>query len=159
MSTFIFDKYLDSNKEIKSISKEEVKNIAFTAFYLSSKYDSIVPFAIDNHPLINVSVIKQLEIKILTTLNFNIKHNSSYYYIKYFFCDLSVKNKELIQELLLEKYITSLEKISIAFVKLLTMDVSFYKFNQWLIAIGCMINGINYIMDKASKISTDKNFS
>ena len=34
LSVFIFDKYLDSSEENKSISKEELKNIAFTSFFL-----------------------------------------------------------------------------------------------------------------------------
>ena len=156
LSVFIFDKYLDSNKEINSISKEELKNIAFTSFFLSTKYDCIVPFNIDNNPLINVAEMAKLENDILKTLNYSIKLNSSYYFIQYFFCDLKAKNKERIHQLDIDKYITAMNRVSIAFAKLITLDVSFYKHSQSLIAIGCVIKGYDYIMNKSTTITEEQ---
>lgn len=156
LSVFIFDKYLDSSEENKSISKEELKNIAFTSFFLSTKYDCIVPFNIENNPLVNVAEIATLEINILKTLNYSIKLNSSYYFIKFFFCDLKAKNKEQIRKLDIDKYITAMNRVAIAFAKLITLDISFYSHSQSLIAIGCVIKGYNYIMSKSSTITKEQ---
>ena len=140
----IFDRYL-SIKEENAFDKEMIKKIIFTSFVIASKYDSG-----NDYSMLIESDISSLEIDIYSSLQFDISFFSSYNYIKAFFADFNLHNSKQVN------YMLSLEKISIAISKLITLEISFYNYSQSVLAIGCLIKALDFIATKSRKIKTSQ---
>ena len=140
----IFDRYLSIKGE-NDFDKEMIKKIIFTSFVIASKYDNG-----NDYSMLIESDISSLEIDIYTSLHFDISFFSSYNYIKAFFADFKLHNSKQIN------YMVSLEKISIAISKLITLEVSFYNYSQSVLAIGCLIKALDFIATKSRKIKTSQ---
>lgn len=158
LSVYIFDKYLSLERKNKkyhyvNYARKQLKEIAFTSLLIASKFENIAPFLLSGISMFKVKMIKKMEMKILSKINFDIEHFSSFHFIKSFFCDLNLRNSELIINLDSKNYIDILENISITLSKLLSLNEQFYYFSQSNIAIGCIIKSFDILVNNSERIT------
>jgi hypothetical protein len=97
--------------------------------------------------------IKETEIEMLNTLNFECVFVSSYDFIKTYFVDFNLNNFDNISKFQMERHISALETISIYFSKITLLQNCFYQYNQSSIAIVCIIIAYELLTSNSQRIT------
>lgn len=158
LCVYIFDSFIA--KVQKSIDKEELTIIAFTSLLIASKQESTIPFTVnDILSVINQSVsssetisndiIKQKEIEIILTVNFDFVEFSLYDIIQIFLNDLKCHLDQEITKSEIDFYFKQMNDYSIEVCKSLLLDVSFYKYNLLLTGIASIVISYDLMCSKA----------
>ena len=157
---FTLDTFL--SKTTRIITKRDFFLISITSLYIAFKLHSLIPFHIND--CIQIShmflvepftekEIKETEIEMLNTLNFECVFVSSYDFIKTYFVDFNLNNFDNISKFQMERHISALETISIYFSKITLLQNCFYQYNQSSIAIVCIIIAYELLTSNSQRIT------
>jgi hypothetical protein len=160
LTFFILDSFLTKTQSI--LNERMFFLFSVTSLNIASKIESVVPFHINDcikiSHLFSVTPfteneIKETEIEILNTLNYDFVFVSRYDFIKIYFTDFYLNNLTNITQGKMERYVLALENISVFFSKITLLESDFYQFNQSYIAIACIIVGYELLTSNSKKIN------
>lgn len=146
ITVYIMDSFL--SKTTKKHHDTDIFLVAFTSLYISSKLECVKPFTIIDILQLCCKISKsnytknailEKEKEILLTTNFDFINYSAYDFAKTFISDFTSNNPNEIGKFKMKDYVDTLDHICLHLLKVLLLDVEFYKYNQSLIAIACMI--------------------
>ena len=168
LCVYIMDSFM--TKVQRSICKDEFALIAFTSLLIASKKESTIPFSIkdmasvidksiSSSEKITNSTIKQKEIEIMLTVNFDFVKFSLYDFIQIFLYDLKFNLVPEIKKTDIEVYLNKISEYSLEIVKKLLLDVSFYKYNSLLTGVACIIIAFDMIKNNPIPENIDMFFS
>lgn len=168
LCVYIMDSFM--TKVQRSICKDEFALIAFTSLLIASKKESTIPFSInDMASVINQSIsssekvtnstIKQKEIEIMLTVNFDFVKFSLYDFIQIFLYDLRFNLVPEIKKTDIEVYLNQISEFSLEIIKKLLVNVSFYKYNSLLTGVACIIISFDMIKNNPIPENIDMFFS
>ena len=168
LCVYIMDSFM--TKVQRSICKDEFALIAFTSLLIASKKESTIPFSInDMASVINQSIfssekvtnstIRQKEIEIMLTVNFDFVKFSLYDFIQIFLYDLRFNLVPEIKKTNIEVYLNQISEFSLEIIKKLLVNVSFYKYNSLLTGVACIIISFDMIKNNPIPENIDMFFS
>ena len=157
---FTLDTFL--SKTARVLSERDFFLISITSLYIAFKLHSLIPFHINDCIQIShmFSVepftekeIKETEVEMLNTLNFECVFVSSYDFIKTYFVDFSLNNFDNISKFQMQRHISALETISVYFSKITLLQNCFYQYHQSSVAVVCIIIGYELLTSNSQRIT------
>lgn len=148
----IMDKYIWKTEE--TLKSEDIHLIGIVSMYLSSKIYDHYPIQMSKmihivgHDLFDQRTIKEMEQKIIKTIDFEVMTPNSYEFIQFLLYDLYLNNKENIVKLQLKKTLDILENCSIWLAKLCNHFDKYSSVSPIFVSVACVL--IAYDMMKAN---------
>ena len=146
----ILDKYIWKTEDV--LKNEDIHLIGIVCMYLASKTYDIVPIQMNNlthlvgHDIFEQKSIKEMEKKILKTINFDLITPNTYEFIQFLLYDFYINNKESIEGLNLKKMFDILENCSIWLAKMCNHFEKYSSVSPIFLSVSCVM--ISYDMMK-----------
>ena len=155
----IMDKFLWKSKEI--IKNEDIHLIGIVCIYLASKTYDLIPIQMNNlihlvgHDIFKQKSIKEMEQKIVKTINFDLMTPTTYEFIQFLLYDFYINNKESIVGLKLKKMLDVLENCSIWLAKMCNHFEKYSSVTPIYVSVSCVIIGYDMMKDNSKSLNED----
>ena len=155
----IMDKFLWNSKEI--IKSEDIHLIGIVCIYLASKTYDLIPIQMNNlihlvgHDIFEQQSIKEMEQKIVKTINFDLMTPTTYEFIQFLLYDFYINNKKSIVCLKLKKMLDVLENCSIWLAKMCNHFEKYSSVSPIYLSVSCVIIAYDMMKDNSKSLNED----
>lgn len=155
----IMDKFIWKSKDI--IKSEDIHLIGIVCIYLASKTYDMNPIQMNNlihlvgHDIFDQKIIKEMEKKIIKTINFDLMTPTSYEFIQFILYDFYINNKESIVGLNLKRKMDILENSAIWLAKMCNHFEKFSSFSPIYLSVSCIIIAYDMMNDNSKSLNED----
>lgn len=156
----IMDKYIWKTKD--KLKTEDIHLIGMVCMYLASKTYDMVPIQMNSlkhligHDLFSQKVIKEMEKKIIKTINFDIFNPTTYEFIQFILYDFYMNNKESIIGLKLKKMLDILENCAIFLAKLCNHFEQYSSVSPIFLSVSCVIIAYDMMKDNCKSLTEER---
>lgn len=153
----ILDKYIWKTEDI--LKNEDIHLIGIVCMYLASKTYDIVPIQMNNlthlvgHDIFEQKSIKEMEKKILKTINFDLITPNTYEFIQFLLYDFYINNKESIEGLNLKKMFDILENCSIWLAKMCNHFEKYSSVSPIFLSVSCVMIAYDMMKDNCKLLN------
>ena len=153
----IMDKYIWKTKD--TLKNEDIHLIGIVCMYLASKTYDMIPIQMNKlihlvgHDLFNQKTIKEMEKKIIKTINFDVMTPNAYEFIQFLLYDFYLNNKESIIGLKLKKMLDVLENCSIWLAKLCNHFEKYSAVSPIYLSVSCVIIAYDMMKDNCKSLN------
>lgn len=153
----IMDKYIWKTKDILKI--EDIHLIGMVCMYLASKAYDTIPIQMNSlihligHNSFDQKCIKEMEKKIIITINFDVMTPTTYEFIQFVLYDFYINNKETIVGLKLKKILDILENCSIWLAKMCNHFEQYSSVSPIYLSVSCVLIGYDMLKDNCKSLS------
>ena len=153
----ILDKYIWKTEDI--LKNEDIHLIGIVCMYLASKSYDIVPIQMNNlthlvgHDIFEQKSIKEMEKKILKTINFDLITPNTYEFIQFLLYDFYINNKESIEGLNLKKMFDILENCSIWLAKMCNHFEKYSSVSPIFLSVSCVMIAYDMMKDNCKLLN------
>ena len=158
----IMDNYLQKSKKI--YCQNDIHLIGMVCIYMASKMEDIIPLHMVHiktkigHDKFGEHEIIIMERNILEILDWDILLITTYDTVKTFLSDFYVNNRDMINNLRMDKICYNLEIISIFLCKLISLHDSFFKYCKCIKAISIIIAAFDILRSNYNINKEAENF-
>ena len=155
----IMDKFLWNSIEI--IKSEDIHLIGIVCIYLASKTYDLIPIQMNNlihlvgHDIFDQQSIREMEKKIVKTINFDLMAPTTYEFIQFLLYDFYINNKKNIVALKLKKKLDILENCSIWLAKLCNHFEKYSCVSPIYLSVSCVIIAYDMMKDNSKSLNED----
>ena len=153
----ILDKYIWKTEDV--LKNEDIHLIGIVCMYLASKTYDIVPIQMNNlthlvgHDIFEQKSIKEMEKKILKTINFDLITPNTYEFIQFLLYDFYINNKESIEGLNLKKMFDILENCSIWLAKMCNHFEKYSSVSPIFLSVSCVMIAYDMMKDNCKLLN------
>lgn len=153
----ILDKYIWKTEDL--LKNEDIHLIGIVCMYLASKTYDIVPIQMNNlthlvgHDIFEQKTIKEMEKKILKTINFDLITPNTYEFIQFLLYDFYINNKESIEGLNLKKMFDILENSSIWLAKMCNHFEKYSSVSPIFLSVSCVMIAYDMMKDNCKLLN------
>jgi len=156
----IMDKFIWKTKD--NLKTEDIHLIGMVCMYLASKTYDMIPIQMNSlkhligHDLFSQKVIKEMEKKIIKTINFDVFIPTTYEFIQFILYDFYMNNKESIIGLKLKKMLDILENCAIFLAKLCNHFEQYSSVSPIFLSVSCVIIAYDMMKDNCKSLTEEK---
>lgn len=156
----IMDKFIWKTKDI--LKSEDIHLIGIVCIYLASKTYDMIPIQMNSlkhlvgHDLFSQKTIKEMEKKIIKTINFDVFNPTTYEFIQFILYDFYMNNKESIVGLNLKKMLDILENCAIFLAKLCNHFEIYSSVSPIFLSVSCVIIAYDMMKDNCKSLTEEK---
>ena len=153
----IMDKYIWKAKDI--LKTKDIHLIGIVCMYLASKTYDAIPIQMSSlihligHDSFDQKCIKEMERKIIKTINFDVMTPTTYEFIQFLLYDFYINNKESIVRLKLKKILDILENCSIWLAKMCNHFEQYSSVSPIYLSVSCIIIGYDMLKDNCKSLN------
>jgi hypothetical protein len=157
----IMDKFIWKSEEI--LKSEDIHLIGIVCIYIASKTYDMVPIQMNSlihligHDMFDQNCIKQMEKKIIKTINFDLMCPNTYEFIQFILYDFYSNNKESIVALKLKKMLDILENNSIWMAKMCNHFEKYSSLSPIILSVACIIIVYDMMKDNCKSLTDEMN--
>ena len=158
-SVTIMDKYLWKSKD--EIKSEDIHLIGMVCMYLASKTYDMTPIQMNvliklvGHDLFDQITIKEMEKKIIKTINFDVFTPTTYEFIQFLLYDFYINNKQSIVNLKIKKMLDILENCSIWLAKMCNHFEYYSSVSPIYLSFSCVIIAFDLMKNNCKSLNED----
>ena len=156
----IMDKFIWKTKD--NLKSEDIHLIGMVCIYLASKTYDVVPIQMNSlkhligHDLFSQKTIKEMEKKIIQTINFDLFNPTTYEFIQFLLYDFYMNNKESIVGLKLKRMLDILENCAIFLAKLCNHFEIYSSVSPIYLSVSCVIIAYDMMKDNCKSLTEEK---
>ena len=157
----IMDKFLWKSEEI--LKSEDIHLIGIVCIYIASKTYDMVPIQMNSlihlvgHDMFDQNCIKQMEKKIIKTINFDLMTPNTYEFIQFILYDFYSNNKESIIGFKLKKMMDILENNSIWLAKMCNYFEKYSSLSPIFLSVACIMIAYDMMKDNCKSLNEQMN--
>lgn len=155
----IMDKFIWKSKDI--LKNEDIHLIGIVCIYLASKTYDMIPIQMNNlihlvgHDIFDQKCIKEMEKKIVKTINFDLMTPTTYEFIQFLLYDFYINNKESIVGLKLKRKLDILENCSIWLAKMCNHFEKYSSVSPIYLSVSCVIVAYDMMKDNCKSLNEE----
>ena len=156
----LMDKYIWKTQD--KLKSEDIHLIGLVSMYLASKTYDIVPIQMKSlihtvgHDTFDKSIIKNMEKKIIKTINFDVFCPTTYEFIQFLLYDFYMNNQKSIVGLKLKKLLNILENCSIFLAKMCNHFDKYSTISPIYLSVACVIIAYDMMKDNCKSLTEEK---
>ena len=156
----IMDKFIWKTKD--TLESKDIHLIGMVSMYLASKTFDVIPIQMNSlkeivgHDVFSQKTIKDMEKKIIKTINFDLFNPTTYEFIQFILYDFYMNNKESIVGLKIKKMLNILENCSIFLAKLCNHFENYSCVSPIYLSVSCVIIAYDMMKDNCKSLTEEK---
>ena len=156
----IMDKFIWKTKD--NLESKDIHLIGMVCIYLASKTYDVIPIQMNSlielvgHNAFSQKTIKEMEKKIIKTINFDVFNPTTYEFIQFMLYDFYMNNKDSIIGLKLKKMLDIMENCSIFLAKLCNHFEEYSSVSPIYLSVSCVIIAYDMMKDNCKSFTEEK---